>query len=109
MTQLTEFAGHEIEDTTQLGCGYDFRLHPPLSSAFLAVEVKGLAEKSGSVGLTAKEWRVATDLRSRFFLFVVKNFRDRPSHTIHCDPVAGPLAFERRERLVVQVIWSAQV
>jgi hypothetical protein len=39
---LPEFQGLESENTTRLGCGYDFRLHATRDNKFLAVEVKGL-------------------------------------------------------------------
>jgi len=39
---LPEFKDHSIENTTRLGCGYDFRLDPAVKGDYLAVEVKGL-------------------------------------------------------------------
>ncbi len=105
--RLPEFLQCDLEDTTGQGCGYDFRLWPRSGSKFKAVEVKGIAESSGSVSLTAKEYDTAITLEDRFFLFVVKNFRDKPFHEIHGNPIAGPLRFSRQERVVVQVSWSA--
>src|SRR5271157_3480657 len=72
---LPEFKDCSIENTTRLGCGYDYRLSPVVRGDFLAVEVKGLKDRAGSVSLTPKEHEVATSLASRFFLFIVKNFR----------------------------------
>jgi len=43
---------------------------------FLAVEVKGLKDRTGGLSLTPKEYEAAKNLRERFFLFVVRNFRD---------------------------------
>jgi hypothetical protein len=71
---LPEFKGYVAENTTRLGCGYDFRLRAETHKDFLVVEVKGLKERKGSLALTPKEYEVATVLRDRFFLFVVKNF-----------------------------------
>jgi hypothetical protein len=72
---LPEFGDCILENTTRLGCGYDFRLRTEAREDFLAVEVKGLRERMGSLSLTPKEHAVATALRDRFFLFVVKNFQ----------------------------------
>jgi hypothetical protein len=104
---LPEFAGCELEDTTNMGCGYDFRLWPSQGSEFKAIEVKGMAERTGGLSLTDKEYRSAAALTNRFFLVVVRNFREIPFHTVHANPLAGPLNFIRRERVVVDVSWTA--
>jgi hypothetical protein len=104
---IPEFAEYSVEDTTAQGCGYDFRLWPKEGNAFKAVEVKGMAEESGRISLTEKEYAVAEDLACRFVLFVVKNFREKPFHELHRNPLAGPLNFKRVERVVVQISWSA--
>lgn len=75
-SSLTEFKNFSFENTTRLGCGYDFRLKHEAGENFLAVEVKGLKATSGCLSLTPKEHEVASALDARFFLFVVKNFRD---------------------------------
>ncbi len=106
---LPEFEGCGMENTTQVGCGYDFRLRPGTSGDFLAVEVKGLRERSGSLSMTPKEYAAAEDLGGRFYLFVVKNFRESPFHEIFRDPLSGGLAFRKIERVMVQVSWSANV
>lgn len=104
---LPEFADCELEDTTNQGCGYDFRLWPSNGTSFKAVEVKGMVEQNGSLSLTDKEHCSAATLKERFFLFVVKNFREKPFHEVHANPLAGSLTFIRRERVVIQVSWSA--
>lgn len=106
---VSEFKGYVAENTTRFGCGYDFRLRLGARQDFLAVEVKGLKERTGSLSLTPKEFEVATALRERFFLFVVKNFRETPTHEIFRDPLSGGLQFRRNERLVVQVSWVTNV
>lgn len=106
-SKLLEFEDCELEDTTSHGCGYDFRLWPKTGEPFKAVEVKGLADQSGWLSLTDKEHETAIKLKDRFFLFVVKNFREKPFHEVHADPISGPLTFERKERLVPQVSWAA--
>lgn len=106
---LPEFRGYAAENTTRLGCGYDFRLRSGKISEFLAVEVKGLRDRGGSLSLTPKEHEVATDLKDRFFLFVVKNFRESPFHEIFRNPLSGTIEFTRQERVLVQVSWVATV
>jgi hypothetical protein len=107
---LPEFKGYLMEDTTRFGCGYDFRLRAePDDKDFLAVEVKGLREQTGSLTMTPKEYDVASTLRDRFFLFVVRNFRESPSHEIFCNPLSSPLQFRRVERVTIQVSWLTTI
>jgi hypothetical protein len=106
---IPEFKDYVVENTTRLGCGYDFRLRTETYKDFLAVEVKGLKERLGSLSLTPKEHEVATALRDRFFLFVVKNFQESPFHEIFRNPLSGGLRFTKNERVVVQVSWLAIV
>ncbi|MFA5191953.1 MAG: DUF3883 domain-containing protein [Verrucomicrobiia bacterium] len=108
-TRLPEFAGLTAENTTRLGCGYDFRLRAEKQKDFLAVEVKGLSERTGSLSLTPKEHEVAAALSDRFFLFVVKNFREVPFHEIYRNPLSGGLRFTKKERVAVHVSWLATV
>lgn len=106
---LPEFKGFERENTTRLGCGYDFRLSGLARKDFLAVEVKGLKERAGSIAMTPKEYEAAGSLTDRFFLFVVKNFRESPFHEIYQNPIGGTLRFKRTERVMIQVSWSTTV
>ncbi|MGB0063565.1 MAG: DUF3883 domain-containing protein [Terracidiphilus sp.] len=108
-TTLPEFCEFEIENTTQLGCGYDFKLTRGTGKKFLAVEVKGLREQTGGISLTPREYDVATELQDRFFLFVVKNFQKTPYHEIFPNPLAGNLRFTKTERVLIQVSWSTRV
>jgi len=108
-SKLTEFKGYTLENTTRLRCGYDFRLCSETCKDFLAIEVKGLKEKNGSLMLTPKEYDVAASLAGRFYLFVVKNFREVPFHEIYQDPLASRLQFTKKERVVVQIAWSTSV
>jgi hypothetical protein len=98
-----------VENTTRLGCGYDFRLRSEAHEDFLAVEVKGLTKRVGNLSLTPKEHAVATALRDRFFLFVVKNFHETPFHEIYPDPLFGRLRFKKSENVTVHVSWLATV
>lgn len=106
---LPGFQGFELENTTRLGCGYDFRLHASNHDRFLAVEVKGLRGLTGGLSLTPKEYEAATAMRNRFYLFVVKNFQKLPLHEIFPDPLSCGLEFTRSERKVIQVSWLTSV
>jgi len=106
---LPEFQGYELENTTRFGCGYDFRLRRSEQSDFLAVEVKGLRERVGSLSLTPKEYEVAAAMRDRFCLFVVKDFQKAPFHQIFLDPLSGALQFTRSERVTIQISWLTRV
>ena len=94
--EIRLFRDLELEDTTKLGCGFDFRLFSP--SIFYGVEVKGLSDSSGSIALTSKEHSVAAILKGRFFLFVVKNFKETPFHALYQNPLNGKLVFSRVEQ-----------
>jgi hypothetical protein len=106
---LSEFKGYTVQNTTSLGCGYDFRLQAEPGTDFLAVEVKGLNGVRGTLSLTPKEHEIATALRDRFFLFVVRNFRDSPFHEIFRNPLSSSLRFRKKERVTVQVSWLANM
>jgi hypothetical protein len=107
---LPEFKGFFVENTTRFGCGYDFRLRTePSRKEFLAVEVKGLKEQTGNLSMTPKEYDAASTLRERFFLFVVRNFRETPHHTIFQNPISSGLHFKKKETVIIQVSWSTTV
>jgi len=109
MPRLHEFEGYVLENTTRYGCGYDFRLTSQTHKGFLAVEVKGLRDQSGSLALTPKEHSVAGKLKDGFFLFVAKNFHESPTHDIYRNPLSGELQFRRSERRIIQVSWLTTV
>ena len=106
---VPEFKDYVAENTTRLGCGYDFRLRTEMQKEFLAVEVKGLRERMGTLSLTPKEHEVAAELRDRFFLFVVKNFQESPFHEIFPNPLSGRLQFTKIERVTVHVSWLTRI
>jgi len=61
---LPEFKEYRVENTTRLGCGYDFRLRrEPADEEFPAIEVKGLQDQTGSPAMTSKEYETASILR----------------------------------------------
>jgi hypothetical protein len=106
---LPEFQSREIEDTTRLGCGYDFLITPAQRGGPLAVEVKGLTERTGGLFITPKEYEAAGAFGKRYYLFVVKDFARVPFHEFFQDPLSSRLTFKKTERTLVQVSWSTNV
>lgn len=106
---IPDFKDYKLENTTQLGCGYDFRLQKNLEKDFLAVEVKGLHKRVGSLSLTPKEYELAKSLADRFFLVVVKFFCESPFHEIYRNPLAGGLRFAKKERVLIHVSWATTI
>jgi len=102
------FKGYNLEDTTKIGCGFDFKLIAEEKERYFGVEVKGLNESSGNIALTNKEHAVADFLKNRYFIFVVKNFKEKPFHQIYQDPIKN-LSFNRIENKVVQISWNTAV
>lgn len=100
------FSHYELENTTQLGCGFDFKLHS--NNGYIAVEVKGLNGLSGNISLTNKEHFVANTLNDKYFLFVVKNFKKTPDHTYYQNPLTQ-LSFNRIEQKIIQTSWQTNV
>jgi hypothetical protein len=105
--KIEHFAGYELKDTTNLACGFDFKLS--LQSNFYCVEVKGLNQNSGNIIMTEKEYSVASELKRSYCLFVVKNFVEKPNHHCIFDPAHTGLNFKRIERQVVQISYSTTV
>lgn len=102
------FQSYELQNTTQMGCGFDFKLS--LAQKRFYIEVKGLNEKTGSILMTEKEYSVADDLRDLYCLFVVSNFRERPEHHMFFNPLYTPeLEFIRQEQLITRISYSARM
>ena len=103
---LPQFVGLELEDTRKLGTGFDFRVHGP--GVLRAVEVKGIAEYSGSVVFTDKEWAVAHHLKHDYILALVRSLKAKPTLELTIDPVAH-LSVVKRSIETVSVYWSAKL
>lgn len=106
--KIDVFKDYQIEDTTKHGCGFDFKLYVP-NLEFLGVEVKGLNNSSGNIALTSKEYSVAQMLSERYFLFVVKNFKEVPFHDYFQNPLNSKLKFNRIETTITQVSYNTAV
>ena len=103
-TSINEFYGYELKDTTNLACGFDFKLSR--SADFYCIEVKGLNLNTGNIVMTEKEYTVASDLRERYCLFLVKNFIKKPAHKYVFNPLNSGLSFKKIERTVMQTSYS---
>ena len=108
-SQFSVFAGFAIENTTRIGCGFDFKLTQNANLDFFGVEVKGLNLASGGISLTNKEHSVAARLGDRFFLVVVRNFCDLPFCSLYRNPLNSELKFRKSEQTVIQTTWSVSV
>ena len=62
-----------------------------------------------SIALTNKEHSVASILKERFFLFVVKNFKENPYHELYRDPLTEISMFARSEQRILQINWTAKL
>lgn len=100
------FSDYELEDTTKLGCGFDFKLHK--DNDYIGVEVKGLNGLTGNISLTSKEHSVAEFLNKKYFLFIVKNFKEVPIHQYYQNPL-NTLLFNKIEQKITQISWNTNV
>ena len=106
--RIDPFQNYVLQDTTQMGCGFDFKLS--LSEKHFYVEVKGINDKTGSILMTEKEHSVADDLRELYCLFVVSNFRDTPEHHLFFNPLyVSQLEFKCQEQQVTRISYSAKM
>ncbi len=106
---ISEFKHLHLENTTKLGCGFDFKLTNNMDSNFLGIEVKGLFESLGTISLITKEYNVADILKNRFYIFVVNNFKESPYYELYQNPLESKLLFKKRARQVKQISWTANV
>ena len=102
------FKGYSLIDTTKIGCGFDFKLVAEDKSMYFGVEVKGLNEPKGNIALTNKEHVVASLLKNRYFIFVVKNFKEKPFHNIYKNPISS-MNFKRVESTITQINWNTSI
>lgn len=92
----------ELIDCRDLGCGYDFIIK---SKDEYYIEVKGLAEIAGGILFTDKEWRIAKEKNSLYFLCLVSNIGDVPSVKFIENP-AKKLIPKKNICTTIQINWS---
>lgn len=107
-TDVDRFSPCEVKRTTDLGCGFDFKLTPPHED-FWGVEVKGVREKQGQIQLTEKEHKMALSLKKRFYLYVVTNFASAPIPQVIEDPLHSGITFELKTSNVETKVWTANI
>lgn len=90
-------------DCRDLGCGYDFKIESKNLDTY--VEVKGLADFSGGVLFTDKEWQVATEKGEDFFLCIVKNVNENPEINFIQNP-ASKIKPKKNIYTTIQINWS---
>ena len=100
--KYSEPVSGELIDTRDRGCGYDFEIR---GSVTYYIEVKGLAESSGGILFTNKEWQVARKLKNRFILAIVSEINDEPEIRFIFDP-ASKLKAKKNIVTTIQVHWS---
>ncbi len=83
-----------VKRTTDMGCGFDFKLTPPKED-FLGVEVKGIARRKGQIQLTEKEFMMAGKLEKRFYLYVVTDFSRDPIPRVIENPLGGVYVYHK--------------
>jgi hypothetical protein len=105
--KIDSFKSYDIIDTTQMACGFDYKLS--LNSDFYCVEVKGLNEEKGSIQLTQKEFEMARKITTNYCLFIVKNFREKPTHEFIFDPLNSQLNFKEIKRELTQTSYLTNI
>lgn len=92
-----------LVDCRHLGCGFDFRIDS--TSLQIYVEVKGLADFSGGILFTDKEWQVAKEKGEDFFLCVVKSINQNPEINFIQNP-ASKINPKKNIYTTIQINWS---
>lgn len=75
----------DLIDCRDLGCGYDFKIIAGTKETY--IEVKGLAEISGGILFTDKEWKTAKQYSDKYILCIIKNIHENPKIYFIIDPV----------------------
>jgi len=107
--RMPEFDACQLTDTTQWGCGFDFKMTTTNSDSFSAVEVKGMRNRCGQVQMTDLEYAIADALTDRFYLVLVRNFAEMPFHSVIRNPLRGDLEFARIERKEMRISWLTSI
>lgn len=106
-SKINIFSSYGIIDVTQMACGFDYKLS--LNSNFYCVEVKGLNEITGTIQFTEKEFSMAKKLKSKYCLFIVKNFKEKPFHEFVFDPLNSRLDFKEVKREIIQRTYNTSI
>lgn len=91
-----------LTDTRDKGCGYDFEIK---NSELFYLEVEGLAEESGGVLFTNKEWEAAKQAKDKYYLAIVSNINTNPEINFIQNP-ASVLNPKKNIITTIQIQWS---
>jgi len=94
--------GRQVYDVHEKNLGYDLTSLDLNSGDLRLIEVKGLAEATGTILLTPNERRVAEDRRDCYWLYVVTNCASEPTLQ---EPIKDPARFPWHEVTKVQHYW----
>lgn len=101
------FAGYELLDKRDTGCGYDFELLKGTSRIY--VEVKGVNESKISFLLSEKEYTTADSLAEEYFLYIVSNFQGKPAVHVIQNPLNSGVIFQEHKKVITQISYSASL
>ena len=105
---IAPFQNYLLTDTTNMGCGFDYKLS--LDGSNFYVEVKGINERRGSILMTELEYDRAEILLERYCLFVVSNFKKSPTYQMFFNPLYDErLLFTKQERQVTQISYTSNI
>lgn len=94
--------GRQVYDVHEKNLGYDVTSLDLNSGELRLIEVKGLAEATGTILLTPNERRVAEDRRDCYWLYVVTNCATTPTLQ---EPIKDPARFPWHEVTKVAHYW----
>ncbi|MBM7568090.1 DUF3883 domain-containing protein [Paenibacillus sacheonensis] len=101
--QINNLSG-ELIDKRHDGCGYDFEMRDEPNYRF---EIKGLLSNDGGISLTDKEWNIASELRQKYVLVLIRNINESPFVTLFNDPF-NSLRPTKRVYTTIAVNWSIE-
>lgn len=93
----------DLIDCRDFGCGYDFKIVSGDTETY--VEVKGLADISGGILFTDKEWRTANEKEENYILCLIKNIQNSPSAHFIINP-ARQLTPKKNIYTTIQISWN---
>ncbi|MBM4078487.1 MAG: DUF3883 domain-containing protein [Planctomycetes bacterium] len=94
--------GRQVYDIHEKNLGYDVTSLDLNSGELRLIEVKGLADATGTILLTPNERRVAEDRRDCYWLYVVTNCAAKPTLQ---EPIKDPARFPWHEVTKVEHYW----
>jgi Domain of unknown function (DUF3883) len=93
----------ELIDCRDFGVGYDFKITAEKLQYY--IEVKGISDIAGGILLTSKEWKVAKDEGSSYYLCIISNLNDKPKVIFIQNPFEK-LVPKRNIFTSIQISWS---